>query len=94
MFTVEVQFLSRKLGHDSQTILVDENNAGKVLKELEKKVMPLVGSGWIVGARKTGTKESQQVSVSDLTDIESKFYDQLTSGDVDKLIVSPPVIGG
>ena len=94
MFTVEVQILSKKLGHDSRTILVDPDNVPKVLKEIEKYVMPLVGDKWIVGARKTGTKESKQISIQELTNIESKFYDQLTSGKLDKLVVSPPVIGG
>lgn len=92
--TIQVQIMSRKLGDDTQTILVDSNNVNATLKELEKKVMPLVGNNWIVGARKTGTKESKQVSVQDLTNIESKFYDQLVSGKLDKLIVSPPIIGG
>ena len=94
MFKLEIQFVSKKLGHDSKTILVDPDNTRGVLKKLEKEILPLIAKGWIVGSRKTGTKESSQVSIQDLTNIESKFYNQLVSNELDKLIVSPPVIGG
>ena len=95
--------MSKKMGDARQQLVtVQERPADEQKKEINAKlkelVIPLAKSNprWVVGAKSSidTRKESRQVTVQELENPESQFYDQLVHEELDQIIVAPPIAGG